>query len=98
MDEDNIYEFDLKSFFPSVDLRANEEILVKKLGIPTGVAEYIRLINQSVTKLQQEDLLDESNDRRVLLTSEGEPSPNLPKEMRERIEGLLSKLSSEKKE
>ena len=82
LEEENIYEIDLKSFFPSVKLSAMEKILREELGCPREISNYLKEITQSITKLTEKDELDESNDRKVLLT-EGQPNPNLPKELKE---------------
>lgn len=84
MDENNIYEFDLKSFFPSVNLKENSRILAK-LGVPEEVVSFLESLNRSITKLEVRDELPEDNDRKVLLTSEGLPNPNLPEDIQESI-------------
>jgi len=74
----NIYEFDLESFFPSVSLRGMRDILIQELGMPEIVAGLLLEINRSITKLSKEDKLPEWSDRQVLLNTSGDPNPNLP--------------------
>lgn len=88
--EKNIYEFDLKGFFPSVDISEIGNLLVSELKVPQRVADYLTSINRSVTNLQKEDLLDESNDRKVLLTPSGKVNPNLPNDLKAKVEKVLN--------
>ena len=46
----NIWEFDINSFFPSVDLIYNRERMVE-IGIPDHVADYLYTLNKSIVKL-----------------------------------------------
>lgn len=94
----NIYEFDLNSFFPSVCLKANERILREVYGIPSFVTTHIDKLNRSITRLTLKDKIDESADRKVLLTSEGKPNPNLPPEIQKQILSLLNGLTATGKE
>lgn len=88
--EENIYEFDLESFFPSVDITQNSLILKGKLNIPSKYAEYLSQLNRSITKLSPEgDELPEDRDRRVLLTPTNEPNPNLDPGLSLRVKEIL---------
>lgn len=91
MTSENVYEFDYSSFFNSVDLEAVENIMIEKLAIPPRVAGYLTALNRSITTLQKEDLLDESNDRLVLLQPSGKANPNLPKELKAKVEQVISR-------
>lgn len=92
IEEENIYEFDLTSFFPSVNLEANEQILSEELGFPKEIAGYLRRINQTITVLTKEDEIEEDNDRKVLLTTEGKPNPNFPKKNQDNLNKILERL------
>ena len=94
--EKNIYEFDLKGFFPNVDISEIGNLLVSELKVPKRVADYLTSINRSVTNLQKEDLLDESNDRKVLLTPSGKANPNLPTELKAKVERVLEERGCSK--
>lgn len=58
IDSRNIYEFDLKQFFPSVQITSVSEVL-RKMNTPKWFVEYIENINKSKPKLTSEDLVDE---------------------------------------
>jgi len=58
----DIYEFDLKQFFPSVEIQAISKIL-RNLETPKWVVEYIENLNKSKPKLAIEDLVDERKTR-----------------------------------
>lgn len=88
--EPNAYEFDLENFFGNVDLSAIERILKEEYGMPARVAGYLTSLNRSITKLGKVDLLDESNDRKVLLTPSRQVNPNLEGEVRKQVETLIS--------
>jgi len=97
LDECNIYEFDLKSFFPSVNLKENSRLL-SKLGVPEEIVLFIESLNRSITKLEARDELPEDKDRKVLLTSEGAPNPNLPEDIQESIINLWRGMTPEGRE
>lgn len=88
--EENVYEFDLRSFFPSVNLSEIEKLLTSELKVPRHIAEYLTKLNQSITILTKEDKLNEDNDRKVLLTPSNMPNPNLDKEVKSKIENIVS--------
>lgn len=60
--EDNIYEFDLKQFFPSVPIGAVTNILTE-YGMPKKWALYIENINKSQPILTERDETDETATR-----------------------------------
>lgn len=91
LEEPNIYEFDLTSFFPSVNLEANKELL-ENMGIPPLISGYFRDLNRSITKLCDKDEMDETRDRKVLLTSDGQANPNLPKSIHKPLSELIEEL------
>ena len=57
-----------------------------EIGVPLGIAEYLTKLNQSIVKLkssdERDDLVDETNDRMVLLNPDGTLNPNLPDEVK----------------
>lgn len=53
-----VYEFDLKQFFPSVDIDEVTNILQEK-GIPKGITYYLENINRNVPELPKDEKLDE---------------------------------------
>lgn len=71
----NVYEYDLSSFFDSVDLKYLEEKM-GEIGITESTRKYLSQLNQSVVKLATEDKQIEQ-DRKVLFNSDGTPNPNL---------------------
>lgn len=88
-DSPNIWEFDINSFFPSVDLIYNRERMVE-IGIPDHVADYLYTLNKSIVKLpwsEKEDQLDESDSRMVLFNSDWSINENLPKKVARSLEG-----------
>ena len=58
------------------------------MGVPEDIAKYYRQLNQSMVKLTDEDLVDESSDRHVLLDSDGTLNPNLPVDLKNLSEGM----------
>lgn len=58
----DIYEFDLKQFFSSVNIQHLSSIL-RKRNMPKWWVEYIENINKSKPKLQEKDKVDESATR-----------------------------------
>lgn len=89
--EQNVYEFDLTQFFPSVNLAEMERIMISELGFPRYIAKYLTKLNRSITTLCKEDKLNEDNDRKVFLTPSGKVNPNLEEEMRKKIEDEMSR-------
>ena len=59
--------------------------------MPARVAGYLTAMNRSITILKKVDELDESRDRKVLLTPSGKVNPNLSKEMKQKVEEKISK-------
>lgn len=90
LDNPNIYEFDLESFFPSVSLKGMRDILIQELGMPEIIAGLLVDINRSITKLEKEDKLPEENDRQVLLNTSGDPNPNLPMDIQKQLKEILA--------
>nr|CAB40817.1 unnamed protein product [Neurospora intermedia] len=83
LDSQNIYEFDLKNFFPSVDLAYLKDKLMES-GIPQDISEYLTVLNRSLVVLTSEDKIPEPH-RDVIFNSDGTPNPNLPKDVQGRI-------------
>ncbi len=92
----NVYEFDLKEFFPSVDLLHNRRRLIES-GIPTYISNYLYTLNQSIVKLTPHDKIDESSYREVLYDSDWTLNPNLEKSMLEDLKGENPQSSSKVK-
>ena len=81
----------MEGFFPGVDLEYNRQVLTE-IGLPEEFAQYLKEINQSIVKLSTAgDLVDETSDRKVLLNTDGTLNQNLPKELIEEFQRLLSK-------
>jgi hypothetical protein len=97
MDVENIYEFDLQSFFPSVSLKGMYDILTMELGMPEIIAGLLLELNRSLTKLEKVDKLPEASDRYVLLNTSGKPNPNLPPDIRRLLTEILSNKSDEER-
>lgn len=91
MNSENVYEFDLQSFFPSVSISGIEEIMTSKLGIPKGVAHRLMEMHRSITKIPAEQKLTEDSDLKVLLTPSGKVNPNLKSPLKDEVEGILKK-------
>ena len=90
-DEDNIYEFDLEQFFPSVNLAEIEVLMVDEYKFPRHIARYLTKLNQSITVLTKDDKLNEDNDRKVLLTPSNLVNPNLEENMKRKVEEIISR-------
>lgn len=60
--KDNIYEFDLKSFFPSVQIQYVTKML-REVGTPKWWCEYIENLNKTKPKLSSKDETDETKTR-----------------------------------
>lgn len=58
----NIYEFDLKSFFPSVEVQQVSKRLLE-YGLPKVAVEYFEELNMSLPDLRDVDLIDEDEIR-----------------------------------
>lgn len=71
-----IYEFDLKGFFDNVDLSFLAKECERELGMPKETAEWFMQMNQSIVRLSDFDELDETSERRPILTGEGGINPN----------------------
>lgn len=82
--EENIYEFDLSKFFDKVDLNYNKKVL-DKMGIPQNVQDFLQKLNQSIVKLTDEDLLDETINRNVIFNSDNTLNPNLPNALKNQL-------------
>lgn len=98
MNSENIYEFDLNSFFPSVNLEALERLMVEKLKIPKKTASYLIDMHRSITVLPKEKKMSEVNDENVLLNPTNDVNPNLPKELKEKIEEIMKSDKADKLE
>lgn len=72
------------NFFPNVDLAYLKEKLMES-GIPQDISEYLTVLNQSLVVLNNEDLIPEPH-REIIFNSDGSPNPNLPKDIRDRIQ------------
>lgn len=96
MESSDVYEFDLKSFFPSVDISAIEKIMVDDLDIPKNIAQYLMDMHRSITKIPQEQKLEEGGDLNVLLTPSNEVNPNLKSPLKEKVSKALTKGVSER--
>jgi retron-type reverse transcriptase len=55
-----VYEFDLKQFFPSVNILRIAGVL-RDLGVPKDFVDYIFEINQSYPTLPKDKLMDETD-------------------------------------
>jgi len=62
LNSENIYEFDLKQFFPSVQIQAVSQIL-RNTRVPEWFVLYIENLNKTKPKLTDNDLIDESRIR-----------------------------------
>lgn len=86
--EDNIYEFDLRNFFGSVNLEYNER-MQKEAGIPERIRKYLHQMTKSIVQLDHcmstGDHLDESYNREIVWNAGGNPNPNLPLEVQEAL-------------
>lgn len=89
MTEENVFEFDLNNFFPSVNLTEIEKILITELKVPTRIAGYLTAMNRSITILKKVDELDESKERKVLLTPSGKANPNLDISMKQKVDRII---------
>lgn len=89
MNSENIYEFDLESFFPSVNISEIERLMIEKLEIPEGISHYLMEMHRSITKIPKEEKLDESGDLNVLLTPSNEANPNLKSPLKEKVKEAL---------
>lgn len=100
IDNPNIYEFDLESFFPSVSLKGMRDILIQELGIPEFIAGLLIDLNRSITTLTKEDKLPETSDRQVLLNTSGDPNPNLPADIQRLVKEIqaIPNISVDQKE
>ena len=70
----NIMEFDLKSFFDSVNLAKIQSLLINRYGFPRTEAHWITALNRSIPKLTNEDKIEEP-DRAVAYTHRGLANP-----------------------
>jgi len=64
--------------------------------MPARVAGYLTAMNRSITILKKVDELDESRDRKALLTPSGKVNPNLNKEMKKKVEEIINQVNYEK--
>lgn len=85
--ESNIYEFDLSKFFDKVNLDYNKGELASR-HFPTNVQEFLLKMNQSIVTLTSEDLLDESDNRKIILNSDNSLNPNLPASVKKELGNL----------
>lgn len=83
----NIYEFDLTGFFPSVDLEYNRNRLLE-LGVPASIANHFLALNKSLVKLTDDDKMDESDTRMVIFNTDMTLNENLSKDMLQDLEGV----------
>lgn len=98
MKSENVFEFDLRSFFPSVNISAIEELLVNKLEVPKDIAHYLMEMHRSITKIPTDQKMEEPSDLTALLTPSDEPNPNLNPSLRSLVKEALNKTGRERKE
>ena len=98
MEAENVYEFDLRSFFPSVNISAIEDLLINKLDVPTDIAHYLMEMHRSITKIPSDQKMEEPSDLTALLTPSDEPNPNLSPILRSQVKNALRKTGKERKE
>jgi ribosomal protein S5 len=55
----NVYEADFKGFFDSINLSGLSNVLSENLGLPKDEANFIKLVNQSLVKLNETDEVKE---------------------------------------
>lgn len=55
---------------------------------PTNVQEFLLKMNQSIVTLTSEDLLDESDNRKIILNSDNSLNPNLPASVKKELGNL----------
>jgi hypothetical protein len=54
-------------------------------GIPNEISKYLMDLNKSIVKLGKEDLLDESDNRKVIYNNDGSLNPNFDKDEMKKI-------------
>lgn len=96
MESDNIYEFDLQSFFPSVIISEIEKIMIEKLGIPSKLAHSLMEMHRSVTKIPAEIKMAENSDLNVLLTPSDNVNPNLDPSLKAKVAKALKQEGEER--
>jgi len=97
MKSEDVYEFDLESFFPNVNITEIEKLMVEKLEIPIGVAHYIMELHRCITILPKDRKMEEKSDLTALLTPSNEVNPNLSQPLKDQVKKVLTETAEEKR-